>query len=57
MYPKIAQVGLRLTGMLHSRSQDEDLNMRYVCMCKTIDALGLAGFGKAVQTPHIPDVL
>ena len=50
MYPKIAQVGSRLTDILHNRQQHEALDMSDVCMCETIDALGLAGFDKAFDT-------
>jgi hypothetical protein len=49
-YPKVAQVGARLTEMLQSRPQHEAIDMCNVCMCETIDALGLAGFNKAFNS-------
>ena len=45
-YPKVAQVGAHLTKILQSRPQHEAIDMCNVCMCETIDALGLAGFNK-----------
>jgi len=45
-YPKVAQVGGRLTEILLNRPQHEAIDMCNVCMCETIDALGLAGFDK-----------
>ena len=49
-YPKVAQVGARLTEILQSRPQHEAIDMCNVCMCETIDALGLAGFNKAFNS-------
>lgn len=42
----MAQVVARLTEILQSRPQHEAIDMCNVCMCETIDALGLAGFNK-----------
>ena len=50
MYPKVAQVGERLTDILHKRPQHEPVDVSDVCMCETIDALGVAGFDKAFGT-------
>ncbi|DBB04194.1 TPA: hypothetical protein ACH3X1_013234 [Trebouxia sp. C0004] len=49
-YPKLAQVGARLTEILQNRPQQEAIDMCNVCMCETIDALGLAGFNKAFNS-------
>ena len=49
-YPKVAQVGAHLTKILQSRPQHEAIDMCNVCMCETIDALGLAGFNKAFNS-------
>jgi len=46
----VAQVGARLTDILLSRPQHEAIDMSDVCMCETIDALGLAGFDKAFDS-------
>ena len=50
VYPKVSQVGARLVEILHSTAQDEAVDMSEVCMCETIDALGLAGFDKAFHS-------
>lgn len=43
-------VGARLVEILHSRPHQEPIDMSEVCMCETIDALGLAGFDKAFHS-------
>ena len=50
VYPKVSQVGAQLIKILHSRPQQEPVDMSEVCMCETIDALGLAGFDKAFHS-------
>ena len=46
----MSQVGARLVQLLHNRPQHEPIDMSEVCMCETIDALGLAGFDKAFHS-------
>ena len=46
----MARVGVRLTEILLSRPQQTAIDMSDVCMCETIDALGLAGFDKAFNS-------
>ena len=50
VYPKVSQVGARLIEILHSRHQQGPIDMSEVCMCETIDALGLAGFDKSFHS-------
>ena len=50
VYPEVSQIGARLVEILHSRPQQEPVDMSEVCMCETIDALGLAGFDKAFHS-------
>ena len=50
VYPKVSEVGARLIEILHSRHQQGPIDMSEVCMCETIDALGLAGFDKSFHS-------
>ncbi|KAL3139484.1 hypothetical protein ABBQ38_003809 [Trebouxia sp. C0009 RCD-2024] len=50
VYPKVSQVGARLVEILHGRLPHDPIDMSEVCMCETIDALGLAGFDKAFHS-------
>ncbi len=50
MYPKVARIGARLTQILQARPQHEAIDMSSVCMCETVDALGLTGFSKAFNS-------
>ena len=49
-YPKVSKIGARLIDILQSRPQHQAIDMSEVCMCETIDALGLAGFDKAFHS-------
>lgn len=39
-----------MTQILQARPQHEAIDMSSVCMCETIDALGLTGFSKAFNS-------